>query len=277
VIALRFTRRLSMLWASLVWALMALITPASAQPDSLFLEDLTWTELRTAIATGKTTIIVPIGGTEQSGPHLALGKHNARVRILAERIARALGNAVVAPVIAYVPEGDLHPPSGHMRFPGTITVSEDVFQRVLESAAQSFKLHGFRDIAFLGDHGSTQTAQKTVAARLNREWQAAAIRAHAVPEYYRASTLGFRDLLKTRGYRVDDLGNHGGLLDTSLTLALAPGLVRSYAPRDADRIPGIGTGIDGDPGRASAELGRLGVDLVVARTVEAIKAATTHR
>jgi creatinine amidohydrolase len=277
VIALRFTRRLSMLWASLVWALMALITPASAQPDSLFLEDLTWTELRTAIATGKTTIIVPIGGTEQSGPHLALGKHNARVRILAERIARALGNAVVAPVIAYVPEGDLHPPSGHMRFPGTITVSDDVFQRVLESAAQSFKLHGFRDIAFLGDHGSTQTAQKTVAARLNREWQAAAIRAHAVPEYYRASTLGFRDLLKTRGYRVDDLGNHGGLLDTSLTLALAPGLVRSYAPRDADRIPGIGTGIDGDPGRASAELGRLGVDLVVARTVEAIKAATTHR
>jgi creatinine amidohydrolase len=277
VIALRFTRRLSMLWASLVWALMALITPASAQPDSLFLEDLTWTELRTAIATGKTTIIVPIGGTEQSGPHLALGKHNARVRILAERIARALGNAVVAPVIAYVPEGDLHPPSGHMRFPGTITVSDDVFQRVLESAAQSFKLHGFRDIAFLGDHGSTQTAQKTVAARLNRAWQAAAIRAHAVPEYYRASTLGFRDLLKTRGYRVDDLGNHGGLLDTSLTLALAPGLVRSYAPRDADRIPGIGTGIDGDPGRASAELGRLGVDLVVARTVEAIKAATTHR
>jgi creatinine amidohydrolase len=277
VIAVRSTRRLSTLWASLVWALMALITPAAAQPDSVFLEDLTWTELRTAIAGGKTTIIVPIGGTEQSGPHLALGKHNARVRILAERIARALGNAVVAPVIAYVPEGDLHPPSGHMRFPGTITVLDDVFQRVLESAAQSFKLHGFRDIAFLGDHGSTQTAQKTVAARLNREWQTAAIRAHAVPEYYRAATLGFRDLLKTRGYRGEDLGNHGGLLDTSLTLALAPSLVRSYTPRDADRIPGIGTGIDGDPGRASAELGRLGVDLVVARTVEAIKAATTHR
>ena len=277
MIALRFTTRLCTLWASLVWALMALVTPAAAQPDSVFLEDLTWTELRTAIATGKTTIIVPIGGTEQSGPHLALGKHNARVRILAERIARALGNAVVAPVIAYVPEGDLQPPSGHTRFPGTITVSDDVFQRVLESAAQSFKLHGFRDVVFLGDHGSTQTAQKTVAARLNREWQAAAIRAHAVPEYYRAATLGFRDLLKTRGYRVEDLGNHGGLLDTSLTLALAPSLVRSYARRDADRIPGIGTGIDGDPGRASAEVGRLGVDLVVARTVEAIKAATTHR
>jgi len=277
VIVLRSTARFFTPWVPLVCALAMLVTPAAAQPDTVFLEELTWTELRTAIGGGKTTVIVPIGGTEQSGPHLALGKHNARVRVLAEKIARVLGNAVVAPVIAYVPEGDVHPPSGHMRFPGTITVSDDVFQRTLESAAQSFKLHGFRDIAFLGDHGSTQAAQKTVAARLNREWQTAPVRAHAVTEYYRASTLGFRDLLKTRGYRVEDFGNHGGLLDTSLTLALAPSLVRPHAPRAADQIPGVGTGVDGDPSRASAELGRLGVDLVVARTVEAIKAATNHR
>ena len=277
MIALRFTTRFFVLWSLLVWVLTVLVTPALVQSDTVFLEELTWTELRTAIAAGKSTVIVPIGGTEQSGPHLALGKHNARVRVLAERIARALGNAVVAPVIAYVPEGDLRPPSGHMRFPGTITVSDDVFQRTLESAAQSFKLHGFRDIAFLGDHGSTQAAQKTVAARLNREWQAASVRAHAVPEYYRAATLGFRDLLKTRGYRAEDLGNHGGLLDTSLTLALAPSLVRPHTPRDADQIAGVGSGVDGDPSRASVELGRLGADLVVARTVEAIKAATNHR
>jgi creatinine amidohydrolase len=273
----RFNTRPCTLWVSLVWLLAILVAPAAAQLDTVFLEELTWTELRTLIRAGKTTIIVPIGATEQSGPHLALGKHNARVRALAERIARTLGNAVVAPVIAYVPEGDLHPPSGHMRFPGTITVSDEVLQRTLESSAQSFRLHGFRDIAFLGDHGSTQAAQKTVAARLNREWQAAPVRAHAVPEYYRAATVGFRDLLKTRGYRVEDLGNHGGLLDTSLTLAVAPNLVRAHAPRDGDQIPGVGTGVDGDPSRASAELGRLGVDLVVARTVEAIKTATNHR
>src|SRR5262249_12162816 len=118
-------------WSLLVWVLTVLVTSAGAQPDTVFLEELTWTELRTAVAAGKTTVIVPIGGTEQSGPHLALGKHNARVRILAERIARALGNAVVAPVIAYVPEGDLRPPSGHMRFPGTITVADDVFHLAL--------------------------------------------------------------------------------------------------------------------------------------------------
>ena len=89
--------------------------------------------------------------------------------------------------------------------------------------------------------------------------------------------MGFRDLLKTRGYRAEDLGSHGGLLDTSLTQALAPSLARPYAPRDADQIAGVGSGIDGDPSRASAELGRLGAELVVARTVEAIKAATNHR
>ena len=48
---------------------------------------------------------------------MALGKHNRRVKLLSERIAVSLGNALVAPVIAYVPEGSLDPPSGHMRFP----------------------------------------------------------------------------------------------------------------------------------------------------------------
>ena len=136
---------------------------------------------------GKTTIIVPIGGTEQNGPHMALGKHNARVQVLSERIARGLGNALVAPVMAYVPEGPARPPTGHMRFPGTITVPEDAFEKVLESAARSFALHGFRDIVFLGDHGSTQAGQKAVAARLNREWAGAPARVHAIEEYYRAS------------------------------------------------------------------------------------------
>src|SRR5262245_65470127 len=94
---------------------------AQAQaPSTVFLEELTWTELRDLIAAGKTTIIIPIGGTEQNGPHMALGKHNVRVKALSERIARVPGNALVAPVIAYVPEGSLSPPSGHMRFPGTI-------------------------------------------------------------------------------------------------------------------------------------------------------------
>ena len=264
-------------WAAIVSILALLSTPTLAQaPDTVFLEELTWPELRALVQAGKTTIILPIGGTEQNGPHMTLGKHNVRVRALSERIARELGNAVVGPVIAYVPEGALDPPTGHMRFPGTITVPDDVFRRALESAARSVRLHGFRDVVFLGDHGSTQAGERAVAARLNREWAATPARAHAIEEYYRAATAGFRELLRARGYRPEELSDHAALSDTSLTLAIAPGLVRTDPPRDA-QVPGAGTGVDGDPRRASAELGRLGVDLIVGRTVAAIRGSTNRR
>ena len=81
-------------------------------------------------AQGASTVVVPVGGTEQNGQHIALGKHNARVRALAGRIARALGGTLVAPVVAYVPEGSVSPPTGHMRFPGTLTVPEDAFEAI---------------------------------------------------------------------------------------------------------------------------------------------------
>jgi creatinine amidohydrolase len=90
--------------------------------------------------------------------------------VLSRRIAEGLGNALVAPVIAYVPEGGYAPPTSHMRFPGTITVPDDVFERTLESAAHSFKIHGFVNIVFLGDHGGYQDDIKCVVARLNRPW-----------------------------------------------------------------------------------------------------------
>ena len=259
-----------------ILALLAAPALADTPPDTVFLEELTWPELRALVQAGKTTIILPIGGTEQSGPHLALGKHNVRVRALAERIARALGNAVVGPVIAYVPEGSLSPPTGHMRFPGTITVPDEVFRRGLESAARSVRLHGFRDVVFLGDHGSTQAGEKAVAARLNREWAATPARAHAIEAYYRAATAGFRELLRERGFRPEELGEHAALPDTALTLAVDPRLVRTDPPRDA-QVPGAGTGVDGDPRRATVELGRLGVDLIVTRTVTAIRDSTNRR
>lgn len=258
---------------SSLWALclaLALTAPGYAQPpETVSLEDLTWTELRAAVRAGKTTVLVPIGGTEQNGPYMALGKHNVRVKALTERIARDLGNAIVAPVLAYVPEGGVQPPTGHMRFPGTITVREETFRQTLDSAARSFRLHGFRDIAFLGDHGSTQAGERDVAARLNREWAASPVRVHAVEEYYRAATTGFAALLKARGFRADEIGQHAGLADTSLTLALEPRLVRTA--RREEPAPGEGSGVEGDPRRASAELGRLGVDLIVSQSVTAIR------
>src|SRR5947209_9602778 len=140
-----------------VLALLCCLLFASAHAqrvERVAIEDLTWTEVATAINAGKTTIIVPIGGTEQNGPHMVLGKQNERVKILAERIAMTLGNALVAPVIAYAPEGSIDPPAAHMRFPGTVSIPERTFESVLDATARSFKRHGFRDIVFIGDHGS---------------------------------------------------------------------------------------------------------------------------
>src|SRR5205814_6420385 len=160
---------------------------ALAQPRTVYLEELTWTELRDQVQAGATTVLVPIGGTEQNGPAMVLGKHNVRAHVLAGKIAAGLGHALVAPVVAYVPEGSVNPPTAHMRFPGTITIPDAAFEATLESAARSFRLHGFRDIVFIGDHGGYQANLRTVAQRLSREWAATSARVHAIEEYYRAA------------------------------------------------------------------------------------------
>jgi creatinine amidohydrolase/Fe(II)-dependent formamide hydrolase-like protein len=259
--------------AALALCLLLLGAAARAEPPSTVrLEELTWTELRELIRAGKTTIIVPIGGTEQNGPHMTLGKHNRRVEILSEKIARALGNALVAPVVAYVPEGDPAHPTGHLKYPGTISVPPAAFEQVLEGAARSFKLAGFRDIVLLGDHGGYQRDDQAVADRLDREWAATPVRVHAIAEYYRASETEFAELLKSRGYSEAEIGKHAGLLDTALMLAIDSRLVRR------DRLhPDAADGVYGDPSRATAALGQLGVDLIVARTADAIRKAVAAR
>jgi creatinine amidohydrolase len=245
---------------------------------SPYIDELTWTELRERIAAGATTVLVPIGGTEQSGPHMVLGKHNVRVHVLAGRIAQKLGNALVAPVIAYVPEGSIDPPAGHMRFPGTISISEAIFEAVLESTAKSFRRHGFRDVVFLGDHGGYQSSLQRVAAKLEREWRAGkpgaatpGCRVHALLDYYRATQGAYVDALKAKGFTPDEIGTHAGLADTALSLAVDPALVR---PGPMGREPKARDGVYGDPRKASAELGQIGVDQVVAASVAAIRAMT---
>lgn len=245
---------------------------ASAQAASVQLEDLTWTELRARIAAGATTVLVPIGGTEQNGPHMSLGKHNVRVKLLGARIAERLGNAIVAPVIAYVPEGAIDPATQHMRYPGTISVPAAAFEGTLEGAARSLRRHGLRDIVFLGDHGGYRASLDRVAAKLNREWAGAA-RVHALPEYYRAAQDDFAAMLKARGFTSDEIGPHAGLADTALTLALDPTQVRMEVA--AARPKGVGSdGVAGDPRRATAELGKSGAEHVVEVTTAAIRAQT---
>jgi creatinine amidohydrolase/Fe(II)-dependent formamide hydrolase-like protein len=257
--------------------LLATATAApGATPATVFIDELTWTELRSEIAAGKTTIIVPIGGTEQNGPHMTLGKHNVRVTVLAQKIAQALGNALVAPTLAYVPEGAVDPPSSHMRFPGTVTIPEATFEKVVEYAARSFRQAGFRDIVLIGDHGGYRKSLKAVADRLDREWAPTPVRVHAIDEYYVASETLFAQTLKRQGYGDKEIGSHAGLADTSLALAVDPRLVRTDRLRSPDPL-GLSEGVYGDPRRATAELGQPGVDLIVKTTVDAIRRAVARR
>lgn len=258
---------------TLCLALASVLLPTSGYASSVFLEELSWTELRDRQASGTTTVLLPIGATEQSGPYIALGKHNTRARLLAEQIATRLGNAVVAPVLAYVPEGRITPPVAHMRFTGTISISEASFEALLESAARSFHQHGFRKIVFLGDHGGYQKSLQRVAATLNREWKAdQGAHVDALPEYYRAASTGFAAILKARGFSQVEIGLHAGLADAALSLALDKNLVRSAALAKGSK-PGEVDGASGDARLANAELGKLGVQLIVDASVAALQSA----
>ena len=238
---------------------------------SLMLERLTWTEIDHALASGFDTVIVPTGGTEQNGPFVALGKHNVVVAHTAERVARAVGRTLVAPVMAYVPEGRIEPPDGHMRFAGTLSLPEPVFEAVLEATARSLKVHGFRTILIMGDSGWSQAAQQRVAERLSRAWRATGVRVASMADYYGAN--GQTAWLRRQGFTPVEIGTHAGMRDMSELLALAPGDVR-LEPRNL--LPGRDPGANGDPERASTMIGRRMLDLKIetaVREIERLRAA----
>lgn len=262
--------------SSLGWPALSACA-AGNDSASVYIEEMSSSELRDRIAAGTTTILIPIGGTEQNGPHMVLGKHNVRAHALARQIAQQLGNTVVAPVIAYVPEGSIHPPVAHMRFTGTISIPDATFEALLEATARSFKQHGFHDVVFLGDHGGYQKNEEHVATRLNREWSADPnCRVHALLDYYRITQTAYVADLRGRGFTDAEIGTHAGLADTALAMAIDKSLVRANALASNTR-PSERDGVYGDPRRATAELGQLGVKRIVDSSVAAIRALIQER
>ena len=265
---------------SAVLALLATATSAAAQrPNTVFLDELTWTEVRAAIDEGTTTIIVPTAGTEQNGPHMVLGKHKFIINHASNLIARELGNALVAPVIAYVPEGAIdgpEGPTGHMRYAGAITLPNEHFMTLLEYAARSLEVHGFIDIVFIGDSGGNQNGMRAVSEMLNEEWagEGREGRVHFVGDYY--SGNGFREwLMEEHGYDAATIGGHAGISDTSQLLHVAPEHIRQ-----GELAPGggyEGSGVSGDPTKASAAYGEKGIELKVQAAVRQIRELTGER
>ena len=102
------------------------------------------------------------------------------------------------------------------------------------------------------------------------------VRAHAVTRYYDATQIDFVRILKAQGLALSEIGTHACLSDTSLMLALDPSLVREDRLANLSKF-GSADGIYGDPSKASASLGILGVDAIVSQTVAAIKSAVSQR
>src|SRR5687767_9763575 len=151
-------------------------------PNTVWIEEMTWMDVRDAIRAGKTTVIIPTGGVEPNGPWLVTGKHNYVLQANCDAIARKLGNALCAPIIKLVPEGSIEPQSSHMRSPGTISMRQETYRALLTDIVHSLKMHGFRNIILIGDSGGNQPGQRAVADSLTTIWKGEPVVAH-VQEY----------------------------------------------------------------------------------------------
>jgi creatinine amidohydrolase/Fe(II)-dependent formamide hydrolase-like protein len=237
--------------------------------DTVWVEEMTWMEVRDAMAAGKTTVIVPTGGVEQNGPYLATGKHDYVLRATAEAIARKLGDALVAPIVPFVPEGDIEPPTSHMKYPGTISLTEETYEALLREICWCFKVHGFSRIVLIGDSGGNQKGMKAAADKLNAKWANAKTRVYFIREYY--DYPGVKKWLEGQGIKQFDEGIHDDFAITAIMMTVDPTTVR-HKQRLAAKKASI-NGIDISSGEKTIEWGKKIVDYRADVTVKALKKA----
>jgi creatinine amidohydrolase/Fe(II)-dependent formamide hydrolase-like protein len=216
---------------------------------------------------GKTTVIIPTGGVEQNGPYLATGKHNYILRATTDAIARKLGNALVAPIVPFVPEGDIEPASSHMKYPGTISLTEETYRKLLVDICASFRTHGFAHIVLIGDSGGNQEGMKAVAAELNAKWAGGKSQVHFIPEYY--DYAGVEKWLATQGIQQTPEGYHDDFAITAQMMVVDPSTVRMKQRIAAGKFRI--NGVDLAPAAKTIEWGRKIVDYRAGITVKAIQ------
>lgn len=245
-------------------------------PNTIWIEEMTWMDVRDALKAGSTTAIIATGGMEPNGPWLVTGKHNYVLKTNCEAIARKLGNALCAPIVEYVPEGRIEPPSGHMRSAGTISLREETFQALLTDIAHSLKVHGFKNIIMIGDSGGNQAGQKAVADKLSAQFAGAALVA-TIPGYYTAPP-GTPNVLRQLGVTKDGMPDDGLHDSPGITLNMLltdPDSVRWEARVKAKKA--TINGVDISNLNRSREWARAIVEARATRTVELIKQAIAEK
>lgn len=260
-------KRLPLLLAMLAMLLAAVTAPASAQTRSVWIDDLTWVEVRDAIAAGKTTAIIFVGSSEQNGPHMAIGKHNFIARYCAEQIAGKLSDALVYPIIPFAITGDAAAKTAHMRFPGSVTLPPDVFSGLVRAVAQSGLAAGFKLVAVMGDHGGGQEEMAKVAQALDAQAKKSGARVLYVGDLYTKADAQFDELMAKRGISSKEL--HAGIPDTSAIMFLG---AENWIRKDRIAAANDASGVQGTPSLATAELGKLYLEMKIDSAVNQIKA-----
>jgi len=245
--------------------------------DSVWIEELTYMEVRDRIADGYTTAIISTGGIEENGPYLATGKHNIILEALCPAIAIDLGNALCAPIVPFVPEGNIDPPSGAMHFPGSITVRDETFHALLDDIASSLKQHGFNNIVLMGDSGGNQRGMKEVAEALNIRWKENDARAHFLGEFYQPGWQVTEDYTeKELGVmETKSDGHHDDIWVTAMMMVTDVESVR-YQQRMTADLASI-NGVDISSLDDAIELGRKMVAVRAAYTADVIRAAIAKK
>jgi creatinine amidohydrolase/Fe(II)-dependent formamide hydrolase-like protein len=241
--------------------------------DSLWIEELTYMEVRDRIAAGYTTAIIATGGVEENGPYLATGKHNVILQSLCPAVAAKVGKALCAPIVKFVPEGEFNPPSGAMNFPGSFSVRDETYVALLEDIGNSLRLHGFKNIVLIGDSGGNQRGMAAAAENLNEQWKNSGVSAHFVLEFY---TPGWEE---TEKYTEETLGvaegqndgHHDDIWVTAMMMVSDPESVR-YDQRVAADMASI-NGIDISSLDTTVELGRKMIEFRAEYGANAIRVA----
>jgi creatinine amidohydrolase len=248
---------------------------SKAGPLRVEFETMTWPEVKSALAHGKTTALFYTGGTEQRGPQNANGGHNLMAKAVVKAVALKLGNAIAMPVLPYTPN------DATAQLPGTIGLTNDILAAVLERITEQAIVTGFKNVVLMGDHGGGQPdVYRSVAKKLDDKYAAQGIRVFYCDDAYAKANDEFESWLAAHGYP----GSlHGGIADTSMMLYLGgdtwvrKGLI-STALGDAMPAAGekpdpkVNNGIIGDARGSTAALGKKAFDMKVADAVTQIRA-----
>jgi creatinine amidohydrolase len=163
--------------------------------DSVWIEELSWMEVRDQLIAGKTTVLLGTGGVEKNGPYTATGKHNYTLKTTLDAIERKHDKALVAPLITWEPCN----PERENLTPGTFCVTPDTYKALLRDALTSLKSMGFKDIFMVADSGGNPPAMIEVAKELNAKWMGKPAKVYYIPEYYDEDRWSYNFMKQTLG------------------------------------------------------------------------------